>query len=124
MTFEGIMDLVAVSLGAVGGALARYGVTKWERTAAISPWNIVGVNTLGSFVLGAASSSKGLSDRARLLVGVGFCGSFTTFSTYTVYAAGLMKAKDLNAAGMYLFVSNVAGILAAILGARLLPSEY
>ena len=78
-------SIAAVGSGAVGGAVARYAVATYgKRRGALHPWPTTLVNLAGSFVLGAVVASTALPPRAKLLVGTGFCGSFTTFSTYSV----------------------------------------
>ncbi|NNN21924.1 MAG: fluoride efflux transporter CrcB [Acidimicrobiales bacterium] len=71
------------------GAISRYGMDKAISSKAINrstfPWGTFLVNSLGSLLLGAITalhvSGKLNSDLATLF-GTGFCGSFTTFSTY------------------------------------------
>lgn len=105
-----------------------------------------GINIAGSFALGslagiptfttatattssssttAAASKKtpqflnqlqGLSPRTKLLLGVGFCGSFTTFSTFSVDVAKWMAEGQLGKAGGYVLANNVGGIVAAAAG--------
>ena len=70
---------VAVA-GAVG-VLARYGLS----VAVQSVWTTVAINIVGSFLLGLlVTLGDGLSSDVRLVLGVGFLGGFTTFSTFTV----------------------------------------
>jgi CrcB protein len=84
-----LTNLVAIAGGGAAGALARYGTTlalaRWLGPA--FPWGTLAVNGLGSFLLGALVA-LGEADRAgptaRALVGTGFCGAFTTFSTFSV----------------------------------------
>ena len=59
---------------------------------------------------------QGLSPRTKLLLGVGFCGSFTTFSTFSVDVAKWIEAGQFGRAGGYVLVNNVGGILAAAAG--------
>ena len=60
--------------------------------------------------------SRGISPRMRLLAGVGFCGSFTTFSTFSVDVVGMLSRGDMTRAFSYMAVNNVGGILAAFAG--------
>jgi CrcB protein len=113
-------DCGAVAGGAVVGALARFVLTeslaKPRRPAAIAAINIV-----GSFALGAlACSLPALSDRQRLLFGTGLCGSFTTFSTFSVDALAMIEQGQAARAAGYVLASNAGGIGAAALAARLL----
>lgn len=130
-------DAAAVGVGAVCGALCRYQVGRVaaERIAAdpskfgqYSGWHTCGINVFGSFVLGSVagspmttSSSKasGLTPRAKLCLGVGFCGSFTTFSTFSVdIVTWLSKGQTMKALS-YATVNNVGGVAAAAAGMSL-----
>jgi len=129
-------DAAAVGVGAVCGALCRYQVGRvaTERIAAdpkrfglYTGWHTCGINVLGSFVLGAfagspvATSPKatGLTPRAKLMMGVGFCGSFTTFSTFSVdIVHWLAKGQTIKALS-YATVNNVGGVAAAAAGMSL-----
>lgn len=78
-----MIDLPAVVLVGIGGsvgALLRYGTTR-ALDAEAFPYGTLVVNALGSFVLGLVTFA-GVGDQALLLVGVGGCGAFTTFSSF------------------------------------------
>ena len=60
--------------------LARYGLGQ----ALPGLWTVVWINVAGSFLLGALVTAPGFSHDTRLILGVGFLGGFTTFSTFTV----------------------------------------
>jgi CrcB protein len=83
-----VLDFLAISVGAIVGANLRY----WMSRSAVRwlgpvfPYGTLGINVLGSFVLGfflVWTSERVLVDpRWRLLIAVGFCGGYTTFSSY------------------------------------------
>ena len=101
-------SIAAVGSGAVGGAVARYAVATYgKRRGALHPWPTTLVNLAGSFVLGMVVASTALPPRAKLLVGTGFCGSFTTFSTYSVETVQLAEAGKYGAALAHVAVNNV-----------------
>ncbi|EED94109.1 predicted protein, partial [Thalassiosira pseudonana CCMP1335] len=62
---------------------------------------------------------KGLSSRTRLMAGVGFCGSFTTFSTYSVDAVGMLSNGQMTRALSYVAANNIGSITAAYAGFNL-----
>ena len=76
------------------------------------PWGILVVNVTGSFVLGlliGLGLYHGLPSDARLVLGTGFCGAYTTFSTFTFDAVRLVEAGRVGAAAMNLVVSTGGG---------------
>jgi len=83
-----VLDFLAISVGAIVGANLRY----WMSRSAVRwlgpvfPYGTLSINVLGSFVLGfflVWTSERVLVDpRWRLLIAVGFCGGYTTFSSY------------------------------------------
>lgn len=111
-----------VSLGAVFGASARYFVGGWaaERLGAAFPFGTLLVNLSGSLLLGffvALTGDRFLVDpRLRLLLAVGFFGSYTTFSSYTVESMNLLLGGQWLAGLLNLLGSAVVGALAAALG--------
>jgi CrcB protein len=117
VTFLGI--LVAGALGAP----ARYLVERAaRRIGSAIPWGTFVVNVSGSFALGIVTGvalSHGISPAARAVVGTGFLGAYTTFSTY-VYE-GVREAEDRRPgnAAVYLVASVVIGTGAAAAGLAL-----
>ena len=81
-------DFLAISLAAIVGANLRYLLSRFaaRELGAVFPYGTLGINILGSFIVGFFviwTTERALVDpRWRLLVVVGFCGSFTTFSSY------------------------------------------
>ncbi|HEU0129743.1 MAG TPA: CrcB family protein [Mycobacteriales bacterium] len=74
------MIVLAIALGAAVGAPARYLLDGWVGRRGGLPWGTFAVNVLGSLVLGLlAGRHPGTGTEA--LVGTGFCGAFTTWST-------------------------------------------
>ncbi|MDG2907645.1 MAG: CrcB family protein [Acidimicrobiales bacterium] len=81
------------------------------------PWPLVLVNLVGCALLGVVLG-RGADSRVRLLIGTGFCGGLTTFSTFAVDAAGLMRDARVGAAATYLALSVVLGLGAFLTGRR------
>ena len=81
-------DFLAISVAAIVGANLRYAIGRLSARGlgTVFPFGTLAINIIGSFVVGLFviwTTERVLVDpRWRLLVAVGFCGSFTTFSTY------------------------------------------
>lgn len=114
--------LIAVTVGSGLGGLARFLLSGaiQARMAGGFPLGTLTVNVLGSFILGAlvrhTAINPAFSPQLRLLIGAGFCGGFTTFSTFSVEALDLLHRGDHGRALLYLVISATAGLLAALAG--------
>lgn len=112
--------VAVVAAGAIG-APARYLVDGWvqDRVTGDFPWGTFTVNTVGSLVLGFVT---GLSIHGRLgpevtaVFAVGFCGAFTTFSTFAFETSRLIEQHDHRAAAINVAGSLVVGLTAAGVG--------
>ena len=107
-----IRNLLLVALGGAGGSVLRYLLSNINTSF---PWGTFAVNVLGSFLIGllVGLMSKGvLSPEMKLLLVTGFCGGFTTFSTFANESFGMMKAGDVLLTALYVGASVVIGILA------------
>jgi CrcB protein len=124
-----IIGVIAVG-GFVGG-LARYEViTAWKAGATGFPWSTFVVNTAGAFVLAllVIVTTDVLSDSTYLrpMLGTGFCGAFTTFSSVAVAVDELAAHGHAETAVSYAAVSLAAGAAAATAGVllgRTIPSR-
>ena len=76
------MTVVLVAVGGVAGVLARYGITRATLHSDALIWSTVGINIVGSFLLGLLVAEL-VSRDVRDAVGIGFLGGFTTFSTFS-----------------------------------------
>lgn len=111
-----------ISLGAIIGANARYLISSWaaERWGASFPYGTLLINLTGSLIVGVFltfATQRALVDpRLRLLIAVGFCGSYTTFSTYTYESINLLLNGSWGAGLINLLGSSGLGLLAVALG--------
>ena len=114
-----------ISVGAVLGANARYLVSLWAagRFGADFPYGTLIVNVTGSLVLGVLagllSGRLALPEELRFLIGIGFLGAYTTFSSFSVETTTLLREQSAWYALLNVLANNVAGILAAFLGLSL-----
>jgi CrcB protein len=112
---------VAVALVAGLGAVARYLVDTaiQRRHRSAFPLGTLTINVTGSFVLGLVTglaTHHGLNSRTATIVGVGFCGGFTTFSTWMWESLALTRAGAARVAAVNMLGSVAIGLLAAAAG--------
>ncbi len=114
------MKFLYIGLGGGMGAVCRYLVSGWFlRFGAGFPLGTLAVNILASFVLGVcmelATQTLLVSPEARLLVAVGFLGSFTTFSTFAYETHQLLREGEW----LFTFLNIVLSIGLGLTGVRL-----
>ena len=109
-----------VALGAAAGAPLRYLTDRLlqARFGAAHPWGTLTVNVTGSFLLGLVVGLP-LSPGLVALIGTGFCGALTTYSTFSWETLALARRGARPAAVAYVLVSVLAGLGAAHLGTLL-----
>jgi CrcB protein len=110
-----------ISIGGVCGALARFALGSWIAGAAGSafPWGTLAINVSGSILLGFLLSSFpawGTPPDLRALFTVGFCGAFTTFSTFAYETVALGQRGAYGVAVTYAVASLVLGVAGVLLG--------
>jgi CrcB protein len=105
-----------VGVGGVCGVMARYGIGKATLHTDALLWSTVGINIVGSFLLGLLAAETWFSRDVREALGVGFLGGFTTFSTFSVQVVLDVDAGEPWRAVGYLVASVVGGIAAATCG--------
>jgi CrcB protein len=116
---------VAVALGAIAGGYLRVGLSLLPATGSAGswPWITFSVNVAGTFVLAFTVAHLLTGDpRAQLvrpLVGTGFCGALTTFSSLQLEVFRMLRAGHLRLAGGYLGGSIAIGVVAFLLGSAL-----
>lgn len=117
------MECIMVGLGGAAGAILRYLIGLLPvGTQGGFPWKTLAINILGSFLIGILTGLilKGaLAPRWELLLKTGFCGGFTTFSTFALESQGLIDKGAYGAAAFYMGISLVAGAFAVVAGERL-----
>ncbi|MHB1854641.1 MAG: fluoride efflux transporter CrcB [Acidimicrobiales bacterium] len=106
-----------MALGAVG-AISRYLLDAYvsARYPGNLPWGTFTINMTGSFLLGLLAglvSFRGAPDELKTLLGIGFCGAYTTFSTFSFESMRLMEERSFPQALSNIFMSLLVGLLAA-----------
>lgn len=117
------MSYLWVALGSALGGVARYASSgielRWPGTG--FPWSTLLVNVTGSLAIGALAfaipaDGRALSENARLLLMVGFCGGFTTFSAFSLETLNLARSGAWGMAAGYVLGSVVLCLLAVTAG--------
>ncbi|MFD0991258.1 fluoride efflux transporter CrcB [Mariniflexile jejuense] len=114
-------QLVFVFLGGGFGSVLRYIIGKYlNNTETGIPYGTFTANILGSLfigiILGLAAKNNTLSQNQTLLLATGFCGGFTTFSTFAYENHVFLKAGDFTSFAIYTIASFIIGFLAVFLG--------
>ena len=114
---------IAISLGAIAGSLSRYyfGIWLGKFLGTNFPYGTVAINLtgclgMGCFVTLASEKFATISPELRLLIAVGFLGSYTTFSTYELDTINLMSYDNLPMTILYWLGSATLGLFAVQLG--------
>lgn len=116
------MNFLYVALGSAAGGVLRYLVGLFIPAAQGFPLATCTINVVGSFLIGllsgllARTAGGAASEIVRLVLVVGFCGGFTTFSTFSNETFRLMEASNYLTAFVYVIFSVLSGLVAVFLG--------
>lgn len=114
-----------IAFGSALGGAARYSlgglVQRWAPGE--FPLGTLAVNVIGSFALGFlvryAIETPAISPEVRAFLTIGFCGGFTTFSTFSYESAALLERGDWSRLALYVGLSILLTVAGALLGAAL-----
>ncbi|WP_433664220.1 fluoride efflux transporter CrcB [Nocardia sp. CA-128927] len=111
------MNALLVIVGAALGAPSRYLLDRAVQVRHDSrfPWGTLAVNVVGCLVLGGLTGA-GLSAPWMLLAGTGFCGAFTTYSTFSYETVRLAEQGSYRYAILNVVVGIGGGLAAAVIG--------
>jgi len=116
------LEFALLGLGAVVGAYLRYRIVESPVAFYGLPLNVLAVNVVGSFILGlfsVLSVALNLNSQYTMFAAVGFCGSFTTMSSFALETTNLLEGNRFMLLALNI-LANVALSLGAIIGGRLL----
>ena len=115
-----MVNVLLVAVGSALGGVCRYGVSLALNPTSGFPWGTLAVNVIGSLAIGvlagALANVSGNAAALRAFAVVGFCGGFTTFSTFSNETFRLIESNQWLSAAVYVGVSVVAGLAAVFLG--------
>ena len=113
------IEFLLLGLGALAGAFLRYKMTESPILFGVLPINILIINVLGSFILGifvVISMNYNLDPKYSIFIAIGFCGSFTTMSSFAFQSVSLIDTKDFVLFGLNLIGNVGLSILALVAG--------
>jgi len=119
------VNYVWIALGAIAGATARYALSGYLARAISSsfPYGTLVINVTGSVVLGfflvLAGERMLLDPRWRMLIAIGFCGSYTTFSSYAFESFAAMESGQWALMAINIVANNALCLGAVAVGAAI-----
>jgi CrcB protein len=118
-----VQTILLISLGAILGANARYFLGQYvaKVTASSLPYGTLLINCTGSFILGfflVWTTERVFADpRWRLFIAIGFCGSYTTFSSFAYETFALLEQGQWHIVALNILASNTLCLLSVVAGA-------
>jgi CrcB protein len=118
------MSYFWIAIGSALGGISRVACSRYIALwfGETFPWGTIAVNVIGSFVIGFFATLTGPEGRllvapdVRQFVMVGFCGGYTTFSSFSLQTLELIRNKDFGEAGGNVLLSVSLCLIAVILG--------
>lgn len=120
-----IKNLVLVLLGGGFGSIARYLLSYFftKNNALSFPWATFIANSVGCLIIGLLfgyiQKNNLQNETLKLLLITGFCGGFTTFSTFSLENIQFIQNQNYNLAIIYTLASLLVGFLAVFIGFKL-----
>lgn len=120
-----IKNILLVGLGGGLGSIARYLCQRWINNLYPHsfPWGTFSVNVVGCLLIGIlwgiSFKSFGENEQWKLLLMVGLCGGFTTFSAFTLEGIGLIRENKMGLFFLYAAGSVIVGLLATLIGMKM-----
>ena len=116
------IEFVLLAMGALAGAFLRYKIASSPILFGVLPLNVLIINVVGSFILeifSFLSVSLNLDTKYSILLAVGFCGSFTTMSSFALESINLLDNKQFALFALNLFANVGLSLGAIVLGRAL-----
>jgi len=123
--FNSLKDILVISLGAIFGANARWMISRYlaKIIGPVFPYGTLVINVVGSFIVGFfmiwATERVLLDPRWRLLIVIGFCGAFTTFSSFAFETMAYFEQGQWQLMATNFVANNLLCLGAALAGMSL-----
>jgi len=121
-----IKDLLLVGVGGGIGSMLRFLTSRLSARYISSEWALIGTftaNIIGCFIIGLLAGwlliNTGKSQQLPLLLVVGFCGGYTTFSAFAYENVQLLQSGHILFSILYILGSIILGLVAVWLGMKL-----
>ena len=115
-----MIEFALLAVGAILGAFLRYVIVSSPQSIGGLPLNVLAINVLGSFIIGLFSVvalALNLSANYTLFVGTGFCGAFTTMSSFALETGNLLDSNRLLLVALNI-IANVGLSLVAVISGK------
>lgn len=119
------IEFLLLGLGALAGAFLRYKIAESPTLLGVLPINILIINVIGSFMLGmfvVISMHFNLDPKYSVFIAIGFCGSFTTMSSFALQSVSLIDSKHFALFGLNLIGNVGLSILALMIGRTIMTA--
>jgi CrcB protein len=117
-----MLPVLAISIGASVGALARWGLGLWLSPSGLLPWGTLAANLIGGYLIGVAialfQAMPQLDPIWRLLLITGFLGGLTTFSSFSAEVVNFLMTERYGLALLTAGVHVVGSLAMTVLGMK------
>jgi CrcB protein len=119
------IEFLLLGLAALIGAFLRYKIAESPILFGVLPVNILIINVVGSFILGmfvVISMNFNLDPKYSIFIAIGFCGSFTTMSSFALQSVSLIDSRQFVLFGLNLIGNVGLSILALVAGRSIMSA--
>lgn len=117
-----MQQVLLIFIGGGLGSLCRYGISRWMETSASFPYATFVANVLSCLILGiivGLSLKNMVSNDIKLMLITGFCGGFSTFSTFSNETLSLFQSGNYTTAFTYIAISILVCLASIFIGMKI-----